>query len=406
MKLSRMLFISSPTWHSLVASASRNGVNHAFLATDAAIAEKVPACRTVEQLVQWNQQGRREFAAEPAYSARRRYLAMHPTQIVVFKCMDGRLNVSNMTQMPCGILTPFRNIGGRFDLGWPLLKEAVKSVAHFAESQGSRTLVMSMYHFSKGDPCRGCKGMNFDTEASKREATRFHDQLNFAFSPSPAASVVPIVVGIETDDEALIFHGEADGGSFTGNVLNVADFASSQPDIDALRHALESLYPSMDRRLLKDLLPLLEGNAKHIHEVRTQHEQLLRTIVDFDHREIVIGVGRGFDWLHVPNKALLIGPFEHNWVDHVVTAARVILSNIQDRQSANANDGVVILSSSVCYAPQGCAEWNMAVEQSLYLAKISMEAVAAHVPDLLKATKLHVMPVVVSGHTMEMFPIC
>ena len=248
--------------------------------------------------------------------------------------------------------------------------------------------------------------MNFDTDAARREATRFHDQLNFAFSASPAASVVPIVVGLETDDEALIFHGEAEGGAFSGATLNVADYASAQPNQDALKQALEALYPCMDRRLLKDLLPLVEGNARHIHEVRIQHEQQLRTIVDFDHREIVIGVGRGFDWLHVPNKALLIGPFEHNWVDHVVTAARVILSNIQERQSVDPRDGAVILSSAICYAPQGSAAWNMAIEQSLYLAKISMEAVASHVPDLLKVTKLHVMPVVVSGHTMENFPIC
>jgi len=31
----------------------------------------------------------------------------------------------------------------------------------------------------------------------------------------------------------------------------------------------------------------------------------------------VIAVGRGFDWLHLPNKALIIGPFDHSWTTTV-----------------------------------------------------------------------------------------
>lgn len=149
--------LPSPTWKSLVASAARTGVRLAWAKPAAGAspaAALVPACTTVEHLVRFNKEGSRCFTDEPAYSARRRYIAKHPTQVVMFKCMDGRLNVSTMTQMPVGILTPFRNIGGRFDLGWPLLKEAVKNLAHFAEGRGSRTLVMSSYHFSKGDVCR------------------------------------------------------------------------------------------------------------------------------------------------------------------------------------------------------------------------------------------------------------
>ena len=33
--------------------------------------------------------------------------------------MDGRLNLALMTETPPGIVQPFRNIGGKFDLGWP-----------------------------------------------------------------------------------------------------------------------------------------------------------------------------------------------------------------------------------------------------------------------------------------------
>jgi hypothetical protein len=57
--------------------------------------------------------------------ARQRYLSEHPTAIAVLKCMDGRITIPVATNTPTGILMPFRNLGGMFDLGWPHLGEAL-----------------------------------------------------------------------------------------------------------------------------------------------------------------------------------------------------------------------------------------------------------------------------------------
>ena len=49
----------------------------------------------------------------------------HPTEIAAFKCMDGRLDLARITMTPPGIIQPFRNVGGRFDLGWPFLSGVI-----------------------------------------------------------------------------------------------------------------------------------------------------------------------------------------------------------------------------------------------------------------------------------------
>ena len=59
------------------------------------------------------------FQSPESVLARKRYIAQHPTGIIAFNCMDGRINTSVATETPAGIILPLRNLGGRFDLGWP-----------------------------------------------------------------------------------------------------------------------------------------------------------------------------------------------------------------------------------------------------------------------------------------------
>jgi hypothetical protein len=62
--------------------------------------------------------------------------------------------------------------------------------------------------------------------------------------------------------------------------------------------------PGHARDIRRDLLPLLEGNLAHVAALRGVAREL-----DIEHREWVICVGRGFDFLHLPNTALIIGPY-------------------------------------------------------------------------------------------------
>ncbi len=78
--------------------------------------------------------------------------------------MDGRENIPVVTNALVGILMPFRNLGGQFDLGWPHLGEVFAHHAQRTVSQGCRVLILITYHFSKGDVRRGCAGFGFDTD--------------------------------------------------------------------------------------------------------------------------------------------------------------------------------------------------------------------------------------------------
>ena len=146
------------------------------------------------------------FRGPEAWLARKRYLAEHPTAIAVLKCMDGRINLPVMTNTPPGILMPFRNLGGAFDLGWPYLGEVLSHHVQGWISAGRRVLFLVTYHFSKGDPHRGCAGFNYDTEAAYAHTQVIRRQMEQIFGAGHA-TIYPLICGIETDEDTIIVHG-------------------------------------------------------------------------------------------------------------------------------------------------------------------------------------------------------
>lgn len=46
-----------------------------------------------------------------------------------------------------GITQPFRNLGGRFDMGWPHLGEVLSDYVMSVVHEGRRALIMSIYHY-------------------------------------------------------------------------------------------------------------------------------------------------------------------------------------------------------------------------------------------------------------------
>ena len=257
----------------------------------------------------------------------------HPTEIAAFKCMDGRLDLARITMTPPGIVQPFRNVGGHFDLGWPFLGVVMNGWVEYTISRGRNRLIIVTYHFSKGNTHWGCKGQDYDTGRGLAAAQKLSGQFEDVFD-ARVRTTHPIVVGIETDEDTLIFHSEQDAGV----VFNVADRLNDTKS--EIRAALQRLYPSMLQRTLDDLLPLVAGNQIHVRETR----RIGREPIELDHAERVIAVGRGFDWLHLPNTALIIGPYHHNWPDAVETAGQIVLNNIVSGRIPS-EEGVLVRSS-------------------------------------------------------------
>lgn len=314
------------------------------------------------------------YSSPETWLARERYLAEHPTAILVLKCMDGRINIPIATKTPKGIIQPFRNLGGMFNLGWPHLGEVLAHNVQQVVHAGRRVLVLITYHYSKGDPHRGCAGFNYDTAAAHAHTLEIRAQVEHTFGLGHG-TVYPLVCGFETDEDALILHGA--GGGNHGDVLNLAELPPAE--VPRLAQRLAALFPDMPAQVRADLLPLLLGNLEHIAEVRQASREL-----NIEHREWIICVGRGFDFLHMPNLALIIGPYSPDLADPIRKAAGIIESNM--RAGRIPDDGFLLLASAP-YEEIG-VDRARAQLKARFLSKFAAEEIERQYPDLAK--KMHV----------------
>ncbi|MCG7949335.1 MAG: carboxysome shell carbonic anhydrase [Candidatus Thiodiazotropha taylori] len=308
--------------------------------------------------------------------ARTRYLAEHPTAIAVLKCMDGRINIPIATNTPKGIIQPFRNLGGMFDLGWPHLGEVLASYVQNIISEGRHTMILITYHFSKGDPSRGCAGFNYDTDAARAHTFEIKRQVEAVFGGGHQ-TVYPIVCGFETDEDALILHGS------NGELLNMADIKPFERD--TLRPRLEALFPDMSKQMCEDLLPLIAGNLDHIEAARQVDREL-----NIEHREWMICIGRGFDFLHMPNIALIIGPYSPSLADPIHKAAGIIESNMK---AGRIPDDGFLLFASVPFQDVG-VDQARAKMKSNFLCEFAANEIRQSNPQL--AEKMHVKSAVLN----------
>lgn len=331
--------------------------------------------RSIQERIEWlwqlGRQHSQDFCGPDATLARKRYLAEHPTHIMVLKCMDGRIHIPYATRTPLGIIEPLRNLGGMFNMGWPYLGEVVAASVTDAVERGRRVLIVITYHFSKGDKSRGCAGFDFDTAASIRYVTGIKDQMEHTFGQM-RQTVYPVVFGFETDEDALILHGHGPDPSGAWNLAE-AQADPANPDEEALASELRALYPDMPRRILADLLPLVVGNIRHIAETRASNRQIA-----VEHREWVICIGRGFDFLHEPNMALIVGPFSPDLSDPIAKAAGIIRSNMEFGRIPD--DGFLLLASAP-YREAGM-DRARAELKSRFLSQFADEVIGREWPDL------------------------
>lgn len=313
------------------------------------------------------------FRSPDAWLARQRYLAEHPTAVAALKCMDGRINLSVATQTPAGILMPFRNLGGMFDLGWPHLGEILTHHVQSMVQAGRRVLLLITYHWSRGDVKRGCAGFHYNRQASMAHAWAIRDQVSHLFGQAHQ-TVYPLVCGFETDQEALLLHSPG------GETLNLADV--DPDDLSSLAPRLASLLPDLPAPMGHDLLPLLKGNVAHIREMHLQSERRERELA-IEHREWVICLGRGFDFLHTPNLALIVGPYSPDLAHPIRTAASIIESNMQ---SGRIPDDGFLLLASVPYEAMG-VERARAELKSRFMAQFAADVIREAYPRL--AERMH-----------------
>ena len=322
------------------------------------------------------------FRSPEAWLARRLYHAEHPTLMVVLKCMDGRINIPVATRTPVGVLQPFRNLGGRFDLGWPHMGEVLAHDVLDAVASGNRVLLLITYHYSKGDPQRGCAGFDYDTDAARAHTFAIKEQVEAVFGQGHGG-VYSIVCGFETDEDTLVLHGSE------GEMLDVSTLAPS--DAGSLGDLLARLFPDMPVQMRADLQPLVAGNIEHIAEIKVQSRKL-----DIMHREWMICLGRGFDWLHMPNLALIIGPYSPELADPIRKAASIIQANMDAGRILE--DGFLLLTSAP-YHDLG-VDRARATMKSRFMTTFASDVIRADYPSL--AEKMHIRTAVLDWRSFAL----
>lgn len=328
-----------------------------------------------------------EFRSPEACLARERYLANHPTAIVVLKCMDGRINIPVVTGTPPGIIQPFRNLGGMFDLGWPHLGEVMANHVQRMVTSGRRVLIFITYHFSRGNVQRGCAGFGYDTTAALEHTRSIKQQAEQIFG-SGHATVYPLICGFETDEDALLVHGNND------EVLDLSTITSKQ--VPYLDQRLAELCPDMHEQMKKDLLRLLHGNLKWIAQVRASSRSL-----EIEHREWMICLGRGFDFLHTPNLALIIGPYSPDLADPIRKAAGIIEANMQ---AGRIPDDGFLLFASVPYEEIGMDQARAELK-SRFLANFAADEIRTHYPHLAKRMFTQTAVLSWRSRALEILPV-
>jgi len=329
--------------------------------------------KIIQFLLKHNEEQSKIYCSPDATLSRRKYRAEHPTEIAALKCMDGRINLPIITKTPWGIIQPFRNVGGKFDFGWPYFGQLIQDWVEYGVSRGRDSVLLITYHWSKGDLHRGCKGFNYSLDKAKEHTENLREQAERIFGTHHTV-VYPIQIGVETDEDAIIIHGK------NGKVLNLANVKESSSE--TLRVEFEQLFPDMKERMIKDLLPILLGNLCHIEEIRRSK----RPIKEVEHGEDTIALGRGFSWLHIPNKALIVGPFTYDLGQPIATAADIVLNNIK-RKKVKKEDGAVLMVSALCREASG-SERLAAVEKADSLARFGVQTIKTQVPELIPYLKV------------------
>ena len=321
----------------------------------------------VEFLLEHNERQSAAFCSPDARLWRQQYRSRHPTEIAALKCMDGRLNLAIMSNTPPGIIQPYRNIAGKFDIGWPYFGELMEDWVNYSMGMGRDCLILVTHHWAKGDQHRGCRGFEYNTEAASLYTHELKAQIERVFGQAHIV-VYPIRLGIETDEDAFVLYGN------NGAQLELATLGQiAQED---LRQKVQALYPDMKPQIVNDLLPILIGNLAHIASVREER----RPIEEAHHQEQIVAVGRGFDWLHLPNRALIIGPYTYDLAQPVATAAGILLSNLNEGR-VPSDEGFVLMTSAA-YREEAGPQRFRAIEKTLSLAQFSEETIRREVPQL------------------------
>jgi len=311
----------------------------------------------IEEIIRRNEEQANLFSSET--QKRRQWFAEHPTALGALKCMDGRINLALLTNTPFGIFRPWRNIGGDFRVGWPVFATSLREWIKDSESEGRESILFVSYHWSVGEKHRGCRGFDYDLGKSKKRILDLKQKISEVFRHH---RLWPLLIGIETDSNAILVHGD------DTEVLDMREIKNKSE----ISLRIRRMFPRMSSMMTLDLVVLLEGNFDYIAKTAAEN----RPAEDLVHRERILAIGQGFDWIHQYNQAIIIGPFDLNLTDPIEVGANLILKNFQEGRIKEKG----VLLTCAPYQNRWLDYQSLAAEKSRELADFAFRIFQKRLP--------------------------
>ncbi len=310
----------------------------------------------IAEILQLNQERAKEFRENQP--ARRAFRERHPVEIAVTMCMDGRVGFSAFADIPFGITNRLRNIGGKYDIGWPMMRATLNDIEEYANSERRATMLVITYHFSSSDSHLGCKGFGYDTVGAVGYMERFRAEVKRVYG----RRIYPVVVGIETDCGAFVIHGE------NGERLETRTI----PEPMVVASKIHALFPFAPESIFNVLVEIVNGNVAY------QKSQPTCPPEDLDHRERVLAIGQGFDWYYSRNSALIIGPCDPALDKAIAVAATIIKTNRDTGRIPKDARGVLLVSTPF----RRLIDRSGAEEQTRFLRDFALSVIASDLPEM------------------------
>ncbi len=159
-----------------------------------------------EFVLKYNRSQSNDFIRPENKKSRRMYRKEHPTEILVLKCMDGRVHFAIAMQIAMGLLKILRHVGGKFNFDHNPFFLEVKNWVNYCQEKRKGCLILATYHFSSM-PGLCCAGQNHSRQVAEEYAIKLAAQGKRALNNS--ANI--IVAGYNTDNDSITVHGPEDG---------------------------------------------------------------------------------------------------------------------------------------------------------------------------------------------------
>lgn len=318
----------------------------------------------------------------------------------VSPCADGRLAhvIRYVLRLPYRAVRRKSYAGAIFDIDDSLEKWTETELMRFREGRPNtadaptRYLKAVVYHFSSSDPDHeGCAAHGSDTAVAAQAGL---EQL-LAFQQAVqnthccGASIDLLLIGLDTDTDAIRVHGVNKGGEIDlGKMVEAQELYGQLQRSDAQRARAQiqarvsetspEASPGMQRLMAR----LLENNLSQIEYVRRYHGERYQ---DIGHAERFIGAGKGFEEVQLRNLTYF------SYLDTVEEAAPHLDVGIKIFSGLNVAHGLPI-PVVVRFDYQGHVPG--ARERAVERCERVAQAMAERYADLIERSLLHTLMLV------------